>query len=135
MKILADTNVLVSALATRGLCADLLQLIIAEHELLCAEVVLVELERILTKRLKVPQAAVERQLTNLRRHTTIARPSQASPYPVPDPDDDLVLASALQGHAEVLVSGDVDLLSVKEQVTELVITNPRGLWEMLRGSG
>ncbi len=134
MRILADTNVLVSALATRGLSADLLQIIIAEHELLCAEVVLVELERILTRKLKVPQAAVDQQISAFRRYTTIPTPRHPTTYSVRDPHDSWVLASALLGHAEVLVTGDKDLLSIKAEVKELKIMDPRSLWELLRGS-
>lgn len=134
MRILADTNVLVSALATRGLSADLVQLIISEHELICAEVVLVELERILTQKLKVPKTAVDQHLAALRRHTTVPLPATRSPYRLRDADDEPVLASALLGHADVLVTGDKDLLSIKAEVKELIITDPRSLWELLRGS-
>lgn len=134
MRILADTNVLVSALASRGLSADLLQIIIAEHELLCADVVLVELERILIKKLKIPQTAVDRQISALRRYTTVPTPPGPSPYSVRDPDDDWVLASALLGQADVLVTGDKDLLSIRAEVKEVTIMDPRSLWELLRGS-
>jgi putative PIN family toxin of toxin-antitoxin system len=134
LRILTDTNVLVSALATRGLSADLLQIIIAEHELLCAEVVLVELERILTRKLKVPQPAVDQQISALRRYTTIPAPHDPRPYLVREPDDSFVLASALLGQADVLVTGDKDLLSIKDEVRELAIMDPRALWQLLRGS-
>tara|TARA_Y100000590_G_C15710915_1_gene1010249 strand:+ start:1307 stop:1432 length:126 start_codon:yes stop_codon:yes gene_type:complete len=40
MKVFLDTNVLVSAFATRGLCADVMRVILTEHELLIGEVVL-----------------------------------------------------------------------------------------------
>ena len=36
MKVLLDTNVLVSAFATRGLCADVLRLVLTEHEMVVA---------------------------------------------------------------------------------------------------
>ena len=47
MRVFLDTNVLVSAFATRGLCADVLRLILAEHTLVTGEVVLRELRRAL----------------------------------------------------------------------------------------
>ena len=52
MKVFLDTNVLVSAFATRGLCADVMRVILTEHELLIGEVVLTELQRILSKKFK-----------------------------------------------------------------------------------
>lgn len=53
-----DTNVLVSAFASRGLCADLFRYVLAEHELLVGEVVLVELNRVLAERIKVPKPTI-----------------------------------------------------------------------------
>lgn len=54
---------------------------------------------------------------------------------VRDPDDAWVLASALAAGAEVLVTGDEDLLDLRDDVEEILITNPRGLWELLRTPG
>ena len=42
MRVFLDTNVLASAFGTRGLCADVLRLIMAEHELITGEVVVEE---------------------------------------------------------------------------------------------
>lgn len=134
MKIFADTNVLVSALATRGLCADLLQLIITEHDLVTGEVVLVELERILARKLRLPEATITRQLAALRRYPVTPKPTFLSAYEVRDPDDRLVLTSALAAGADALVTGDKDLLAIRDEVSELIITEPRGLWELLRGN-
>lgn len=44
MRIFLDTNVLVAALATRGLCADLLRVVLREHQLVLSAQVLTELE-------------------------------------------------------------------------------------------
>jgi uncharacterized protein len=132
LKIFADTNVLVSALATRGLCADLLRHVIAEHELLCGEVVLDELERILQRKMKVPAVLVAEHLRTLRSHPIAPIPKTLPAYDIRDSDDRLVLASAINIGAEVLVTGDRDLLSVREEVTELMIVEPRALWELLR---
>ena len=50
MRVFPGTNVLASALATRGLCADLLQSVLAEHELIVGVPVLEELENILPRK-------------------------------------------------------------------------------------
>ena len=66
MRVFLDTNVLVSAYAARGLCADLLRLVLGEHALLTGAVNLVELRRVLTERLAAPPevvALVERSLS------------------------------------------------------------------------
>ena len=132
MKIFADTNVLVSAFATRGLCAELLRHIIAEHDLLCGEVVLEEFERILATKMKVPANLVSEYLRSLRHHPIAPRPTTLPEYEIRDSDDTLVLASAISIGAEVLVTGDKDLLSVREQIVELRIMEPRARWELLK---
>jgi uncharacterized protein len=132
VRVLLDTNVLVSAFATRGLCADLFRLLAAEHERLCAEVVIAELERVLAGRFKVPTATVAETVALLRSFEVVPKPATLPPIPVRDPDDAWVLASALAGRAEVLVTGDRDLLAVGT-LPQLQILDPRGFWTLIKG--
>jgi uncharacterized protein len=134
VKVFLDTNVLVSAYAARGLCADVLRLTLAEHELILAEVVLEELERVLTTKLRVPPAVSGEILESLREHPVQPRPDSTGGLSVRDPDDAWVLASALAAGAEVLITGDPDLLEAAGQTRDIRITNPRGFWDMVRGS-
>ena len=132
MRVFLDTNVLVSAFATRGLCADLLRHVLAEHELIIGEVVIVELRRVLRDRIKVPSrtvAAVERLL---RDQLVVPKPAKPHPLPIRDTDDRWVLASAVAGQADVLVTGDSDLLEMASRAP-LPIVDPRGFWNMVRG--
>lgn len=132
MRVFFDTNVLVSAFTTRGLSADLFRLVVAEHELLTGEVNLTELRRVLHDRFKVPPREIALVEDQVRAHTIIARPASPSDLPLRDPDDGWVLASALAGGADFLVTGDKDLLSVAE-LTAVQIVDPRGCWDRLRG--
>ena len=133
MRVFLDTNVLVAALATRGLCADVMRLVLTEHELITGEVVLAELQEVLTDRIKLPAATVAEALTLLRAQEVVPRPSQPADLPLRDTDDRWILASAMDGRADVLVTGDNDLLSVAASAP-VQILNPRGLWELLRSS-
>ena len=132
MKVFLDTNVLVSAYAARGLCADVLRLVLAEHELIVAEVALEELERVLTGKLRLSPKLVQAIVDSLREHPVQPRPESVGTVAVRDPDDAWVLASAREAGAEVLVTGDPHLLEVAEAVQEIRIANPRGFWELLR---
>ena len=134
MKVFLDTNVLVSAFTTRGLSADVVRLILTEHELLTGEVNLTELERVLHKRMGVPAPQVALVMQLLRDQTIVPRPKAPPDVAVRDPDDLWVLASALAGNAEVLVTGDQDLLVLHGRVS-LPVLSPRGFWELVRGSG
>ena len=76
-----DTNVLVSAFTTRGICADLLTAVLAEHRLVLGETVLTELARVLSKKMKLPRATVSETEAFLRREATVSShgPGAASP--------------------------------------------------------
>ena len=59
MRVFLDTNVVVSALATRGICSDVLRLIVSEYDLLLSETVFGELRRVLGRKFGVPADAVQ----------------------------------------------------------------------------
>ena len=54
MRVLLDTNVLASAVATRGLCSELLESVISDHQLLTCDPVLQELQRVLSDKFHLP---------------------------------------------------------------------------------
>ena len=130
MKVFLDTNVLVSAVATRGLSADVVRLVIAEHELLTGTVNLAELQRVLRDKLRAPAKTIRELDALLRTHTIVPKPATRLEVAVRDPDDAWVLASAAAGVADVLVTGDRDLLDLGKRAP-LPIVDPRGFWELV----
>jgi len=132
VRVFLDTNVLVSAFATRGLCADVIRHILAEHDLITGEVIIVELRRVLRDRIKVPAATITAIEQLLRDQIVVPKPSAPHPLPIRDQDDRWVLASAVAGEADVIVTGDSDLLEVASQAP-IPIVDPRGFWKMVRG--
>ncbi|MGH7497238.1 MAG: putative toxin-antitoxin system toxin component, PIN family [Gemmatimonadales bacterium] len=131
MKVFLDTNVLVSAFATRALCEDVFRYGLTEHELLVGEVVLMELRRTLGEKLGFPKRIVSEIEQLLGERTLVPEPSNLPQIPLRDRDDLRVLASAIAGRAEVLVTGDRDLLSIAGQ-SPIPILDPRGFWAMMR---
>ena len=136
MKIFTDTNVLVSAFTARGLCADLLEVILADHQLMTGEVVLKELERVLIEKMKVPESKVAEVMMFLRKHHVEPVPDKPSEIIVRDEDDRWVLESAIRSKADILVTGDKDLLDVDQELSkeglQLRVISPRGIWELLK---
>jgi putative PIN family toxin of toxin-antitoxin system len=131
VRVALDTNVLVSALATRGLCADVLNLVLAEHELIVGETVLAELRRVLTERIRVPGKTVDEVVALLRQEGIVVKKAEPFPIKIRDKDDLVVLSEAIAGSAEALVTGDKDLLELSGELP-LQILSPRGFWEQLR---
>jgi uncharacterized protein len=134
VKVCLDTNVLVAAVATRGLAADVLRLILAEHDLIVPEVVLAELQRVLASKLKLPAARIAEIDAFLREYEVIPKPPRLLEVHVRDRADAWVLASAVAAQADVLVTGDQDLLVLGPRAPFPVL-DPRGFWNLARGSG
>ena len=135
MKVAFDTNVLISAYSARGLSADVFRYVLAEHDVLLSERVLSEFERVLTERFGIPAAMVSDFLEELRLHEVVGDFTVSPDLDViRDPDDRMVVAAALQGKADVLVTGDKDILEVRDYIAELTAMTPRAFWESVRTS-
>ena len=131
MRVLLDTNVLVAAFATRGICQDVFRTVLAEHRLLVGESVLAELERVLTDKLRAPAGRAREIVAFIREHGEAVAPDTPASWPENDPDARRIVAAALEGEADVLVTGDSDILLAGDTEGFPVLT-PRGFWESLR---
>ncbi|TAJ92221.1 MAG: putative toxin-antitoxin system toxin component, PIN family [Gammaproteobacteria bacterium] len=131
MKVALDTNVLVSAFATRGLCADLLHVILAEHQLIVGATVLTELRRVLRDKIKAPAEIIQETDAFLRSEALVIERAPVLAVKLRDKSDIPVLAEAVGGGANVLVTGDRDLLDIASNAPLRILT-PRGFWEQLR---
>ncbi len=131
MRVFLDTNVLAAAFTTRGLCADVVRCVLAEHQLITGDVILGELHDVLAKRFQLPASTTKDILDLLRSQEVVAKPKKVASTPIRDPDDAWVLASAIEGRCDVLVTGDRDLLDIAD-AAPLPILSPRGFWELLR---
>ena len=132
MRVCLDTNVLVSAFTTRGICEDVLNVVLAEHQLVLGEAVLAEIRRVLSTKMRMQSELVEEAVAFLRREAIIVSSAPTLQLDLRDPDDVVVLSEAVAGLAEVVVTGDRDLLDVKEMLP-LPVLSPRGFWEKLHG--
>lgn len=127
MRVFLDTNVLISAFTTRGLCADLFRYVLARHEMVVGEVVLEELCRVLAAKFGMPSNAVAEIDDFVRGQARVVPRQPAFDVDIRDPDDALVLAAAAVGKAAVLVTGDTDLLDLAP-MDGLEILTPRDFW-------
>ena len=133
MRVFLDTNVLISAVATRGLCADILRVVLAEHDLLISDTVLDELQDVLQRKLQLPDNTAKELNRFLRHHGTRVGKGASPTVKVRDASDALILAEAIAGGADVLVTGDRDLLDIAADAP-VPILSPRGLWNKLRSA-
>ena len=133
MRVFPDTNVLASALGTRGLCADVLRLILGEHELVTGEVVIEELRSVLRRKFRVSADTVNDIESFLRGYHVEPKPRELPNLKLGDHNDLVVVGSALNSKAEILVTGDQEMLELEEKPKALRILSPRGFWNLAAG--
>ena len=107
MRVFLDTNVPVSAFASRGLCADLLELVLLEHDLVSGRSVLREFTKALREKVKLHAARsaeiVDFVLGEAAQVVGTAEPADAKV----DPDDARVLGEASLAKTIVLTGAMV----------------------------
>ena len=114
MKVLLDTNVLIAAFITKGVCSELLEHCLRRHEIILSEFVLDELRKNLVKKFKYSAEEADSVIRLLRFRVLLFKPISLSQSVCRDADDDMVIATALAGEAVCIVTGDKDLLVLKE---------------------
>ena len=124
MRVFLDTNVIVSATATRGLCADVFREVLLSHELIVSEPLLTELSRVLSAKFGADEEMIESVIRILKQETIFSQPLDLPDLTIRDRDDLLILASALAGRAEVLITGGKELLALGS-IHTLEIISPR----------
>ena len=129
MRIVLDTNVLVSALITQGTPPD--QLYQAwlrnEIELVTSAAQIDELTDVLSRpklrRYVGPSDAAE-SVSDIYLRAIVIR-DMPIPRRSPDPKDDAILAAAVAGEAELVVSGDKPGILALREVEGIPIRTPR----------
>ena len=131
MRVLLDTNVLVSAVTTRGLCEDIFRAVLADHELVTCTKVLQEITRILHTKISVPDSLISEYLELIRQDAILAEAEEAPDIQIKDVDDIEIIGAAISGKADVMVTGDREVLDIKPR-RKLQIVSPRASWEELK---
>jgi uncharacterized protein len=131
LRVFLDTNVLISAFIARGLSSEIFRLIVKEHHLVPGETVISEFKRILLKKFKVKQNEVDEILDYLKSFETCPYSGEKSPIELADKDDEKILVNALKSKSEILISGDKDLLEIKENLA-IKILSPRDFLKLIR---
>jgi putative PIN family toxin of toxin-antitoxin system len=133
MRVVIDSSVLVAAaIARAGVCATLLEDVLAAHDLVLSGYICDEVERVLYENFSFPAEQVK-ELRDFWERVAIV----VEPYAVPaaacrDPADLPVLGTALAGAAELLITVDRDLLDLGEY-QGIAIRRPAGFWVIQGG--
>ena len=129
MRVVFDTNVLYSAIAAKGFCEEVLDETAGHCVTVWSHSLKNELESLLARRHKIGPAT-QATLTGYADLCEFVEPQQLPARVCRDEDDDVVLATALAGKADMIVTGDDDLLVLKK-FRGIRILSPRQFLEFL----
>jgi uncharacterized protein len=136
MRTVPDTNIVVSGLLWRGNPRRVLDAardgII---EIFTSPALLEELEDVLNREkfaalLKAAGVTAQELVEGYAALATVVDAAPIEPVIIRDPDDDAVLACAIAAEAEIIDSGDDDLLSLKEHQNVRILTATELLTEL-----
>ena len=130
MRVFLDTNVLVSAVATRGLCADVLREILVSHQLVISAPLIAELKDILHTKIEITQEIISEFLDLLIQDSILSENTELTNIDIKDKDDIVILSTALNGNSELFVTGDKELLDLGK-IQSMQIVSPRKFWETI----
>jgi putative PIN family toxin of toxin-antitoxin system len=126
MKAVFDTNVLIAAFLTEGICAKLLiRARRRDFDMILCDGILQEFKRVLKKKFAASPHEMSEALLILSAAAQDILGQTDSIVPIcRDSDDDLILACARDAVADYVVTGDEDLLVLKNY-EGISILNPR----------
>ncbi len=124
MKVVFDTNVVVSAFVTEGVCSKLLRRARrGQFQLITCPFILKEFEAVLSKKLSATKGEIKEALRVLSGAVSvIVHPSQGISGECRDPNDDNILSCSIAAGADYLVTGDSDLLDLRKFRGTVIIT-------------
>lgn len=128
MKIFLDTNVLIASFLSNGLCHELFEYCVLNHQIYTSEFVLGEFKEKLEVKFKVPSDAAGNAVDLIRQQAEIADEGILETSISRDPDYYHILAAAAHSECDLIVTGDKDLL-VLIQFEGIPIVAPREFFD------
>lgn len=130
MKVVLDSSVLVAAFISRaGVCANVMEDVLAHHELALSSYILDELTRKLTEKFDFRVADVREVRRFLEEAVEVVAAASLPPDSCRDPEDVPVLGAAVSANADVLITVDNDLLVLGE-FRGIRIAKPGQFWRL-----
>ncbi len=132
MRVVLDTNVLLSALAFPGSKPDqvLQRVRRGEVALFLSAFILAELERILRDKFRFTTRQTDERVAVIRRMATLVEPTERIALVVAKDDDNRILECAVAARADFLVTGDKEHLLPLRSIGATQIVTPAAFLEL-----
>lgn len=124
MKVVFDTNILLSAFLTKGGAAQqLFARVVETHTILTSEYILQEAVEKLSGKLKIPEREIGSFMRYVRARMTVIDPSESGgPVDFEDPKDIPILQLFEVAGIHYFITGDKKLLELKKHKQTLILS-------------
>ncbi|MFN7116497.1 MAG: putative toxin-antitoxin system toxin component, PIN family [Saprospiraceae bacterium] len=124
MKVVLDTNVLISAFVFKGFAAKVFDYCVTQTDVTLSPWIIDELTDKLLNKFELEQTLVNEVRMLLLEKVTVLTPTNEIPQVCRDKDDNHILQIAEFVKADFIITGDKDLLDL-EEYNAIPIINPR----------
>ncbi|MGD0203048.1 MAG: putative toxin-antitoxin system toxin component, PIN family [Candidatus Bathyarchaeia archaeon] len=124
LRVVLDTNVLVSATISNGKSRELFQRGLANRfAIVTSDLILEELVSVLSRpQLKTTNAEIKETINALKRSADVINVKSKLKAVKEDPKDDMIIETAYDGNADIIVTGDKHLLALQDYKGIRIIT-------------
>ena len=128
MNVVIDTNVYIAAVMTGGHCERVVRHVWKHHHAVVSEAIIDECEKVLRKKLHITAQKTKKVCRLIRRYGQVV-PSVPAPkkHITRDRMDDHVLSLAQYAPADVVITGDQDIL-ILHQYHGIPLLPPKAYW-------
>src|SRR4030043_1104647 len=131
MRAVLDTNVIIAAFAAHGLCSEVFEVCLTSHTIVISKHILSEIERVLIKKIHLPRNITASIIDYLRDVAELFEQKVIEDSACRDIEDRKIIGTAVSGNAQLIITGDDDLLTLKKFM-KIDIVTPREFWNRLR---
>ena len=129
MKILFDTNVIISGFVAQGYSFDVIKDAANKHEIYYTEYILKETRKTLSTKFPLSGEAVNSIINIVKKQFIAGKTADSVEKISRDPEDDQILADAAANDIGIIISGDKDLLVLKTYKGVRII-HPNKYWNL-----
>lgn len=129
MKILFDANVIISGFVSQGYSFDVIKDAANKHEVYCTEYLIKETQKNLSTKFPLSYEAVKAIISTVKKQFSEGKTANTVEKISRDPKDDQTLADAVTNAIDIIITGDKDLLELKNY-KGIKIIMPKDYWKL-----
>lgn len=129
MKILFDANVIISGFVSQGYSFEVIKDAAGKYEVYCTEYLLKETQKSLSAKFPLSDKVINSIINTVKKQFIRGKTADTVERISRDPKDDQILADAVINEIDIIITGDKDLLELKDY-KGIKIIMPKDYWKL-----